>query len=66
MSLALSAGRRSHGAWAETIHAEWTKLRTLASTGWLHVEREPRGRVSRSPGHLRGADGTDHRLHAER
>jgi ABC-2 type transport system permease protein len=35
MSLALSAGPRSHRAWAETIHAEWTKLRTLASTGWL-------------------------------
>jgi ABC-2 type transport system permease protein len=35
MSLALSAGQRSHWAWAETIHAEWTKLRTLASTGWL-------------------------------
>jgi ABC-2 type transport system permease protein len=35
MSLALSAGQRSHRAWAETIHAEWTKLRTLASTGWL-------------------------------
>jgi len=35
MSLALSAGQRSHRAWAETMHAEWTKLRTLASTGWL-------------------------------
>jgi ABC-2 type transport system permease protein len=35
MSLALSAGQRSHRAWAETLHAEWTKLRTLASTGWL-------------------------------
>ncbi len=35
MSLALSAGQRSHRAWAETIHAEWTKLRTLTSTGWL-------------------------------
>ena len=35
MSLALSAGQRSHRAWAEAIHAEWTKLRTLASTGWL-------------------------------
>ncbi len=35
MSLALSAGHRSHWAWAETLHAEWTKLRTLASTGWL-------------------------------
>jgi hypothetical protein len=40
MSLALSGGplsggQRSHRAWAETIHAEWTKLRTLASTGWL-------------------------------
>ena len=35
MSLALSAGRRSHRAWAQTLHAEWTKLRTLASTGWL-------------------------------
>jgi hypothetical protein len=35
MSLALSAGQRSHRAWAETIHAEWTKLRTLASTRWL-------------------------------
>jgi ABC-2 type transport system permease protein len=35
MSLTLSAGQRSHRAWAETIHAEWTKLRTLASTGWL-------------------------------
>ena len=35
MSLALSAGQRSHRAWPETIHAEWTKLRTLASTGWL-------------------------------
>jgi ABC-2 type transport system permease protein len=35
MSLALSASQRSHGAWAEAIHAEWTKLRTLASTGWL-------------------------------
>jgi ABC-2 type transport system permease protein len=35
MSLALSAGARSHRAWAQTLHAEWTKLRTLASTGWL-------------------------------
>jgi ABC-2 type transport system permease protein len=35
MSLALSAGQRGHRAWAETLHAEWTKLRTLASTGWL-------------------------------
>jgi len=35
MSLALSAGQRSHRAWAETLHAEWAKLRTLASTGWL-------------------------------
>jgi ABC-2 type transport system permease protein len=35
MSLALSAGRPSHRAWAQTLHAEWTKLRTLASTGWL-------------------------------
>jgi ABC-2 type transport system permease protein len=35
MSLALSGGQRSHPAWAETLHAEWTKLRTLASTGWL-------------------------------
>jgi ABC-2 type transport system permease protein len=35
MSLALSAGQRSHRAWPQTIHAEWTKLRTVASTGWL-------------------------------
>ena len=35
MSLAPGAGQRSHRAWAEAIHAEWTKLRTLASTGWL-------------------------------
>jgi len=35
MSLPLSAGQRSHRAWPETLHAEWTKLRTLASTGWL-------------------------------
>ena len=35
MSLALSMGQRRYRAWAETIHAEWTKLRTLASTGWL-------------------------------
>jgi ABC-2 type transport system permease protein len=35
MSLALSAGQRSHRAWPETLHAEWTKLRTLASTWWL-------------------------------
>ncbi len=35
MSLALGAGQQSHRAWAETIHAEWTKLRTLPSTGWL-------------------------------
>ncbi len=35
MSLPLSAGQRSHRAWPEAIHAEWTKLRTLASTGWL-------------------------------
>jgi ABC-2 type transport system permease protein len=35
VSLALSAGQRSHRAWPETVHAEWTKLRTLASTGWL-------------------------------
>ena len=35
MSLVLSAGQRSHRAWPETLHAEWTKLRTLASTGWL-------------------------------
>jgi ABC-2 type transport system permease protein len=35
MSLALSAGQRSHRAWAQTLHAEWTKLRTLASTWWL-------------------------------
>jgi ABC-2 type transport system permease protein len=47
MSVALNAGPRSHRArtrsrawawvWAETIHAEWTKLRTLASTGWLRA-----------------------------
>jgi hypothetical protein len=35
MSLALSVGARRHRAWAQTLHAEWTKLRTLASTGWL-------------------------------
>jgi ABC-2 type transport system permease protein len=35
MSLALSAGQRSHRAWPETLHAEWTKLRTLASTWGL-------------------------------
>ena len=35
MSLAPSMGQRRYRAWAETIHAEWTKLRTLASTGWL-------------------------------
>ena len=35
MSLAPSAGRPSGPAWAETLHAEWTKLRTLASTWWL-------------------------------
>jgi ABC-2 type transport system permease protein len=35
MSLVLSAGQRSHRAWPETLHAEWTKLRTLASTWWL-------------------------------
>jgi len=35
MTLALSGGERSHRAWAETTHAEWTKLRTVASTGWL-------------------------------
>jgi ABC-2 type transport system permease protein len=35
MSLALSAGRPGRRAWTETVHAEWTKLRTLASTGWL-------------------------------
>jgi ABC-2 type transport system permease protein len=35
MSLALSAGARRHRTWAQTLHAEWTKLRTLASTGWL-------------------------------
>ena len=35
MSLALSAGPRSDRAWAQTLHAEWTKLRTLAGTWWL-------------------------------
>jgi len=35
MSPAPSGSERSHRAWAETLHAEWTKLRTLASTGWL-------------------------------
>jgi len=35
VSLTLSAGQRGYGAWAEAVHAEWTKLRTLASTGWL-------------------------------
>jgi ABC-2 type transport system permease protein len=35
MSLALSTRQRSDRAWLETLHAEWTKLRTLASTGWL-------------------------------
>ncbi len=35
MSLALSAGQGSDRAWAQTLHAEWTKLRTLASTWWL-------------------------------
>jgi ABC-2 type transport system permease protein len=35
MSLTLSAGQRTHLAWTEALHAEWTKLRTLASTGWL-------------------------------
>ena len=35
MSLPLSAGQRGHRARPETIHAERTKLRTLASTGWL-------------------------------
>jgi ABC-2 type transport system permease protein len=35
MSLALRAGQPGHGAWAETVHAEWTKLRTVAGTGWL-------------------------------
>ena len=35
MSLALSAGQGSHRVLAVTIHAEWTKLRTVASTGWL-------------------------------
>ena len=35
MSLAPSAGQPSCRAWAQTLHAEWTKLRTLASTWWL-------------------------------
>jgi ABC-2 type transport system permease protein len=35
MSLGLSASQRSHWAWPETLHAEWTKLRTLASPAWL-------------------------------
>ena len=30
-----SASWRGQRAWAETVHAEWTKLRTVASTGWL-------------------------------
>jgi hypothetical protein len=56
MSLTLSAGRRSQGAWAQTLHAEWTKLRTLASTGWLllaAVGRPPPG----SPPHGDRGDG---------
>jgi len=35
VSLPLTAGRWRGRAWSETLHAEWTKLRTLASTGWL-------------------------------
>ncbi len=35
MSLEPGAARRSRRAWAGPIHAEWTKLRTLPSTGWL-------------------------------
>ena len=36
MSLPWPAGRWWSGlGWADVLHAEWTKLRTLASTGWL-------------------------------
>jgi ABC-2 type transport system permease protein len=40
VSLALNAARHSASwlgrrGWTEMVHAEWTKLRTLASTGWL-------------------------------
>ena len=39
MSLPAGLSRAPHGGRArygrETLHAEWTKLRTLASTGWL-------------------------------
>ena len=28
-------GGRGAGGAKETLHAEWTKLRTVASTGWL-------------------------------
>ena len=33
LSRARSGGRARYGS--QTLHAEWTKLRTLASTGWL-------------------------------
>jgi ABC-2 type transport system permease protein len=35
VSLPLTAGRWRGRAWTETLHAEWTKLRTLVGTGWL-------------------------------
>jgi ABC-2 type transport system permease protein len=35
MNLTLNAGQPGRRAWAGPIHAEWTKLRTLTSTGWL-------------------------------
>jgi ABC-2 type transport system permease protein len=36
VSLPWPAGRWWSGlGWADVLHAEWTKLRTLASTGWL-------------------------------
>jgi ABC-2 type transport system permease protein len=35
LASSLRASQPDHRAWAGTLHAEWTKLRTLASTGWL-------------------------------
>jgi ABC-2 type transport system permease protein len=35
VSLPLTAAGGRGQAWTETLHAEWTKLRTLASTRWL-------------------------------
>ena len=41
-------------AWADALHAEWTKLRTLAGTGWLLVGRGRAHRRGERGGGRRG------------